>query len=182
MQIDRRQAATPSAPTAAAPATTSVGSTSPLGSVANFGGGTESLGNPRAISTGGSGFGFQPDLSGASPEQLKRFTDTLSHLVYSVPAGGYITQDEAQNANSWYNKFGTNSGGNPGANKAAHDIYGEIGGFPTKAIGTPALTRLQSDNPGLPVSHGPSFNDRLGALPNNPFGPTYEGPYAIPGY
>jgi hypothetical protein len=178
MEMDRRNqgATAPSAPT------------SPLTGVANFPGSPNSLGNPRAMSTGGSGFGFQPDLSGASPGQLSNWMNTLSHLVYSVPAGGYISETDAQNANSWYNKFGQGSGGNPASNRAAHDVYAEIGGFPTQAIGTPALAKLQASHPGLKGASGPSFNERLGSLAGNPFakdagfGPTWEGPWDIPGY
>lgn len=177
MQYDRKT----TMPTATAP--------SPLSNVASFDGSTSSLGNPRASSTGGGGFGFQPDLSSASPDQLKRFTDTLSNLTYSVSAGGYLFNDEAQNANSYYNKFGAGKGGNPIANKQAHDLYGEIGGFPTKAVATPALTRLRESHPGLGAgAAGPSFNERLGDVGDNPFasqagfGSTWEGPWDIPGY
>jgi hypothetical protein len=125
-------------------------------------------------STGSSPFGKEiPDLSKATPEQLKYITDTLSNLTYSLPLGGYITAAEANNPNSafvkgYYGKPMT--GGDSGANRLAQSVYDIIGGLPTRPIGTPALNTL----PGYTPTAGPSYNDKLGR--------PYGGPFTTPSW
>lgn len=129
--------------------------------------------NAGGISTGASPFGaLIPDLSKATPEQLKYITDTLSHLTYDVAAGGYI--DNSKN-------YGNTVFGPRGYyNRAvalpdepqldASNVYNLIGGLPTKPIGTPALNALPGYNP-IPR---PSLNDTSGH--------PYSGPFNFPNW
>lgn len=129
--------------------------------------------NAGGISTGSSPFGaLIPDLSKATPDQLKYITDTLSNLTYSVNAGGYLTSGEANDPSSAYVRgyYGQNIGSDPNANRLASNVYDLIGSFPTRPVGTRALNAL----PGYTPSSGPSYNDKLGK--------PYGGPLTTPGW
>lgn len=131
--------------------------------------------NPVAISRGiNSPFGTPiPDLSKANPATLGRLN--IGNLIYSANAGGYLTRAEAENANSWYNKFGQGTGGDPGANRAAAAYYGYIGSLPTRPIGTPALNMFYGAFGGGAPS-GPSFNSILGNQWQGPYQFGVKGP------
>lgn len=134
---------------------------------------TPITGNVTATSVGaGSPFGWTPTLT---PEQQMTLLGGLSKLTYSAPAGGYLFNDEAQNANSYYNKFGAGGGGDPRANAFARSLYGVVGNAPTHPGMTAALQSLYQ-NTGLQPRQGPSFNERLGGM-----GP-YAGPWGFGGY
>jgi hypothetical protein len=119
----------------------------------------------------GSPFGWQPILT---PEQSAQLMRGLSQLTYSVPAGGYLFNTEAQNANSYYNKFGAGGGGQPEANALARSLYGMVGNAPTQPGMTAALASLYQ-NTGLQPRQGPSLTSRMGAM-----GP-YYGPWEFGG-
>jgi hypothetical protein len=153
----------------------------------DYAAGTQNVGATAGSFGSNSPFGSPvPDLSQANPETLGRLN--INNLVYSVSAGGYLTQPEASNANSWYNKFGAGSGGDPSANAQASAFYNYIGSLPTRAVGTPALNQFYSQFGGQPAS-GPSYNSRLSDTFNNAspymqnqfqqagFGRTYGGPW-----
>jgi hypothetical protein len=136
-------------------------------------------GNVKATSiTAGSPFGFSPDLSSWSPQQIGDFMRGLSNLTYSAPAGGYVFSNEAQNANSYYNKFGAGGGGDPRANAAARSLWGPLGNLPTVPNATAALAALYQ-NTGLKPTQGPSLNERLATTGLT--GP-YYGPNEFKGY
>lgn len=166
-----------------------------------FGGGFPSGGSPTGASPAfgsqntnvtASSFGTSPlgagvpDLSYADPRTLGRLD--ISNLIYSSSAGGYLTRADAENANSYYNKFGAGGGGDPTANQRAASYYGYIGSLPTRPIGTPALNQLYSFG-GTRPAPGPSYNTTLGNLFGSAspfmqsqfraagFGPTYTGPF-----
>lgn len=125
------------------------------------------------VSRGASPFGtLTPDLSKATPEQLKFIVDSLSNLTYSVPLGGYITRDQANDSNSAFNRGYYNKTVLPpsGAQNAAKSVFDLIGSFPTRPIGTQALNAL----PGYSPRSGPSFNTQLGG--------SYGGPWATQGW
>jgi len=121
-----------------------------------------STGNPSAVSSGGaSPFGYSP--VGGDPNILGKLAD----LVYSVPAGGYITSAEANNSNSAQSKYNLQD---PMANQLAKSIYDYIGGLPTQANTTSALAKLYAQT-GQKPSTGPSYEERLGH--------PWEGPWEI---
>lgn len=126
-----------------------------------------------ANSTGASPFGnLIPDLSKATPEQLKYITDTLSHLTYNLGAGGYI-DNRANYKNTTFGPRGyyNRSVALPDQPQLdASNVFNMIGGLPTKPIGTPALNALPGYNP----SPGAPLNDRLG----HPYG----GPWQFPNW
>lgn len=126
-----------------------------------------------SISAGAGSTGFNypfglptPDLRYADQGTLNRLN--ISNLIYSPTAGGYLTQGEANNANSYYNKFGAGQGGDPQANKMASAYYNYIGSLPTRPIGTPALNQFYAQFGGG-YGSGPSYNSILGG--------SYQGPY-----
>lgn len=131
----------------------------------------------RASSTGGGGFGFSPDFSGMSPQQLQQMMEGLSNLTYSVPLGGYIFGSDATPESAYVRGYYGQpmTGGNPAANRAAGELYGEIGNLPTINRGSPALMEYQQGR-GISPTRGPSMSSRMGAL-----GP-YQGPWTYPGY
>lgn len=131
-----------------------------------------STGNPVANSSGsGSPFGFSP--VGGDPNILGK----LSDLVYSVPAGGYITADEAHNANSAQIKYNLQD---PQANALAKSIYAYIGTLPTQANTTAALASLYQQGGAKPAL-GPSIQDRTGGQPwDGPWGIQPEHPSSTP--
>jgi hypothetical protein len=137
-------------------------------------------GNVTATSiSSGSPFGRTPSLT---PEQSKQIMGMLGGLTYSVPAGGYLFSNEAQNANSYYNKFGAGGGGNPAANRLATEAYGIMGNAPTVPGMTAALQSLYT-NSGLTPRQGPSYNAILANAGQGP----YQGPWGsfgqrLPGY
>src|SRR6267154_1201156 len=91
--------------------------------------------NSGGISTGSSPFGtLIPDLSKATPEQLKFITDTLSNIQYSVPLGGYVSRDQANDPNSAFNRGYYNMTVRPpsGPQNEARSVYDLIGSFPTR--------------------------------------------------
>lgn len=143
-------------------------------------------GNPVANSVSPPAFGSHPQLT---PELMAQFSKLLGENTYSVEAGGYIPSNQAENANSYWNKFGAGSGGDPAANKAMGDFYATLGDQPTVANTSPALAQFNASTGASPTL-GPSLNSTLGSLisgPNGPtiektFGPKYEGPFKIPGY
>lgn len=139
-----------------------------FGSTGAFGGGSTINTNSSAFSRGVNyPFGTPvPDLSRADPATLNRLN--IDDLIYSVSAGGYLTRAEAENANSWYNKFGQGSGGDPLANRQAARLYGYIGSLPTRAMGTPALNQFYNQFGGSTPS-GPSFNSILGSQWQGPW-------------
>lgn len=126
-----------------------------------------------ASSIGASPFGaLIPDLSRATPEQRSFISDTLSHLTYDLPAGGYI--DNTKNYGNtvfgpggYYNRE-VRLPSEP--QRQASDVYNLIGGLPTRPLGTQALNQLPGYNP----SSGPSFNTQ--------FGRPYSGPFAFPNF
>ncbi len=139
-------------------------------------------GNPVADSTAtGSPFGSSPNIT---PELATQFQKLLGENTYSFPAGGYIRSD----ANY---KGGAPAGGDPAANKAMGDFYNQLGGLPTVANTSPALTKFNQATGASPTL-GPSFNDQLAKLLSDPstgepakragFGPKFEGPFNIPNY
>jgi hypothetical protein len=153
----------------------------------DYAGGTQNVGATAGSYGVNSPFGSPvPDLSQANPETLGRLN--INNLVYSVSVGGYLTQPEASNANSWYNKFGAGSGGDPTANARAAAYYNYLGTLPTRPVGTPALNQFYSQFGGQPAS-GPSLNSTLSNQFNNSspymqgqlreagFGPSYTGPW-----
>lgn len=111
-----------------------------------------------------------PDLSSLSPEARAALVNKLESYTWSVPGGGYLTNAEAQNANSYYNKFG---GSDPLANEAVGKIYSFIGSFPTTSGATAALQGLRQSG-GAPTTHYPPLNQILGK--------PYGGPFAFPGW
>jgi len=137
--------------------------------------------NVTATSTG-SGGSPVPDIRAADPSTLQRLLRGFSGLTYSVPAGGYIPTTEARNANSYWNKFGAGSGGDPTSNRAAAAFYSYLGTLPTTYARTPALQQLEGAGP---IGTGPSFNTKLeqaGAFyPGSPFGNTgdWQGPWTF---
>lgn len=190
MQQERKNYGGAPAPAAPAPATSPTptrfsdqsSAPSPLSSVADFSGSNSSLGNPRAYSVSAPMFGSRPDIPA---DQLAGISKRLSGLVYSVAAGGYLNASEARDANSWYNKFGNGSGGDPTANRAAQDVFSEIGNYPTVANETPALGRLRATTPGLAApSQGPSLNSTIAGIPADErraagVGDVWQGPWAF---
>lgn len=92
--------------------------------------------------------------------------------IYSLPAGGYISQFDARNANSFYNKFGSGSGGDPNANAYMARLYRAVGNLPTRPIGTPALNQFYQRFGGSPAL-GPSYNQILGGMGRG----AYQGPW-----
>jgi hypothetical protein len=123
-------------------------------------------GNVTATSVGsGSPFGRIPSLS---PAQQALVGSLLSGLTYSVPAGGYLTSAEAQNANSYYNKFGAGGGGDPAANALALRAYGIVGNAPTIPGMTAALSNLYSAG-GASPQLGPSYNQILTNAGQGPY-------------
>lgn len=159
---------------------------SPLGAVANYSGSNESLGHPRANSVSAPLLGSHPDLSNVSPDQLKQWQNTLSHLIYSVPAGGYIYSGRNYGGlmtpgSGWH--------GDSNANREAANVYGAIGDLPTVANETGALTRLRATTPGIAApTQRPSLNTTLSEFAGGPMGDMmhdagfsdrYEGPFSI---
>jgi hypothetical protein len=129
-------------------------------------------GNVTATSiSSGSPFGRTPNLT---PEQAQQVAGLLSGLTYSVPAGGYLFNNEAQNANSYYNKFGAGGGGDPAANALATKAYGITGNAPTIPGMTTALASLYA-NSGLKPTEGPSYNSILGGAGQG----AYQGPWPV---
>lgn len=159
---------------------------SPLNAVANFSGSGEPDGHAHGSSVSAPLLGSHPDLSHVIPEQLAQWNDSLSHLIYSVPAGGYIY---AGRNYSGLMTPGSGWHGDSNANREAANIYGAIGDLPTVANETPALTRLRGSTPGLAApTQGPSLNTTLGEFANGPLGDAmhdagfsdkYEGPFSI---
>lgn len=146
------------------------------GSPGSFGGGSTINTNPSAFSRGVN-YPFAtpvPDLSRANPSTLGRLD--ISNLIYSPNAGGYLTRSEAENANSWYTKFGQGSGGDPLANRSAARFYGYIGSLPTRAMGTPALNQYYNQFGGGSAPGGPSFNSMLGSQWQGPYQFGVRGP------
>jgi hypothetical protein len=132
-------------------------------------------GNVTASSVSGPALGFTPFLT---PEQQATLTRGLSNLTYSLPAGGYVSRDEANNANSYYSKFGAGGGGDPRANRAAGELFGVVGNAPTVPRITAALGSLYQRT-GYQPALGPSFNERLAGTG---FEGPYRGPYEYEGY
>jgi len=153
-------------------------------------------GNVTATSVGaGSPLGVTPVV----PANMQGWvSDMLQGLVYSVPAGGYISglnpwtgrppslADRADansaynkfgplNANAWTQKYGVSD---PAANQRAAELYGYLGTLPTRAVGTPALEKLNAQQ-GLTGALGPSLNERMASA-----GLTgkYGGPWETPLY
>src|SRR5580765_2500452 len=108
----------------------------------------------------GSPFGRTPSLT---PEQATQISGLVGNLTYSTTAGGYLFNDESQNANSWYNKFGAGGGGNPAANRRAEQAYAIMGSAPTVPGMTSALQSLYAAGGGSPRL-GPSYNDTLASM------------------
>jgi hypothetical protein len=126
----------------------------------------QGTGNVTATSVGaGSPLGWQPVLT---PDQTAQLMRGLSQITYSVPAGGYLFNTEAQNANSFYNKFGAGGGGQGEANALARSLYGMVGNAPTVPGMTAALQSLYQ-NTGLQPRQGPSLTSRLGTPYYGPF-------------
>lgn len=126
--------------------------------------------NPVGTATGGTGpFGITPYIP---PDQRGAFQaladSTINKLTWSEPAGGYISNVDAMNANSWYNKFGTGSGGDPNANARAAQFYGALGALPTTANTSPALATL-NQRAGIAPALGPSLSQLLGTPYQGPF-------------
>lgn len=157
-----------------------------------YGGYTSGNINPVASSYGVSPLSAPiPNLSSANPSTLGRLD--ISNLIYSAGAGGYLTAAEANNSNSYYNKFGSGGGGDPTANRQAAAYYNYIGGLPTQPLGTPALNQLYGLT-GQSPAQGPSYNSILsnasqgsfGSGYANLFGNTYQGPFQfgqrLPGF
>lgn len=130
------------------------------------------------VTAGGSSIGSSPfgqgipDISKLTSQQLDYITKTLSGFTYSVPLGGYIPRDQANDANSVYNKGYYNMKVALPSQRPIQDAYNMIGNLPTRPLGTPALNSF----PGYSPTPGPSYNDRLGAA-----GP-YGGPWSFPGW
>jgi hypothetical protein len=98
--------------------------------------------------------------------------------VYSIPDGGYITSQEANDPNSAYVKgyYGkTMQGGDAGANKIAHDVYSELGDQPMIEGQSPALAQLNAAN-GVAPKSAPTMNQRSEAGFGNP----WKGPWDFP--
>jgi len=120
-------------------------------------------GNPAAVSTGtASPFGSSP--FGADPKILGKLND----LVYSVPAGGYITAAEANNANSAQTKYNLQD---PAANQIAKSVFEYLGSLPTVANTSAALSRFNAAT-GAQPSILPSIQSKQGGTP-------WAGPWGI---
>jgi hypothetical protein len=118
-------------------------------------------------SSSGSGPGLGGIAPYMTPQQAMEFQSRFnpSDLVYSLPAGGYITQKDTD-ANSYYMKFG---GSNPLANQRAREMYDYLGGLPTTHVGgSQALALLQGNKE---PEFGPSINEQIGS--------PWQGPWQI---
>jgi hypothetical protein len=116
------------------------------------------FGNPSASSGGGaSPLGRGPYIP---PDQLQAWADRLMGLdaVYSIEGGGYRSAADANNANSYYSKFG---GSDPRANQRVEDFYGDLGALPTAPNTTGALSQFNQQR-GITPRLGPSINETLG--------------------
>ncbi len=121
-------------------------------------------GNVSARSVG-TGFGQVGPAGGPYPAP--------QGYTYDLTRGGYITDWDANNANSAYNKYPKfNPGGDPNANRTVASYYSALGNLPTRTYGSLALERLYQSG-GAQPNYGPSLNSM--------FGRPYQGPFAIPG-
>jgi hypothetical protein len=152
---------------------------------------TPSSGNVTATSVGsGSPFGISPQLTPALQEQMMQLMGQYTPLL----GGGYIHADipdsPLHKGGSPYKGNITNMGSDPNANRVMANFYQQVGNQPTVANTSPALAQLNQAT-GVQPRQGPSFNEILAKLlagPTGPlakkagFGPTYTGPWGIPGY
>lgn len=124
--------------------------------------------NASAISTGGTGFGMMPDFS-SNPGLLGDLAQAMQNYTYSWPAQGYISNADARNANSYYNKFGAGGGGDPRANQVMERLYGAVGELPTRPVETGALAKLYNSGA---AERGPAtgrpYNETLREIMSGP--------------
>lgn len=138
-------------------------SLSQTGSGLGFGFGQNETGGSPARGISASSFGTSPfgrevpDFSKADPAKLRELG--ISDLVYSIPAGGYITKSAASNANSYEIKYGKTS---PGADARAAAYYNYINSLPKVAQGTTALNQLNAINASRSTPPAPQTQSVLG--------------------
>jgi len=127
-----------------------------------------------AGAAGGGAFGYYPDTSQLTPQQRQMIQDTMSKYTYSVPAGGWITNEAARNANSAEIKYNMQS---PGANEAMRNVYDILGSLPT-VYGNPMLNAMNAQRAAFDPNYNPASVQHFRSY-NEVLGKPWEGPWGI---